>query len=107
MARKPCLVCGTPSDVSRCPAHQPRHELSAHQRGLGRAHRKTTALVIAQWVTAHGWICPGWECEPHPVPPGGLTGDHIRPRSTHPHLANDPANYAVLCGPCNTRKGAR
>lgn len=107
MASKPCLVCGAPSPWSRCAIHKPRHQLSAHRRGLGRTHQRNTANAVAAWVAVNGWICPGWRCEPHPVREGGLTGDHIHPRSTHPHLADDPTNYAVLCGPCNTRKGAR
>ncbi len=33
--------------------------------------------------------------------------DHIRPRSSHPELALDPANLQVLCADCNLGKGMR
>lgn len=33
--------------------------------------------------------------------------DHVRPRSTHPELALDPANLQVLCADCNLGKGPR
>ena len=33
--------------------------------------------------------------------------DHIRPRSSHPELALDPANLQVLCADCNLGKGLR
>ena len=33
--------------------------------------------------------------------------DHIRPRSTHPELALEPANLQVLCADCNLGKGTR
>lgn len=35
-----------------------------------------------------------------------LQADHIKPKSTHPHLALDPANLQTLCWPCNRRKAA-
>jgi hypothetical protein len=31
--------------------------------------------------------------------------DHIYPRSTHPHLENDPDNLQILCRKCNVGKG--
>ncbi len=79
---------------------------NAHGRGLGRVHERLTRQTIADHVAAHGWVCPGWRVPPHPVPDGGLQGEHILPRSTHPHLANDPDNYSVLCPTCNKRKGS-
>ena len=33
--------------------------------------------------------------------------DHIRPRSSHPELALEPANLQVLCADCNLGKGTR
>ncbi len=32
--------------------------------------------------------------------------DHIKPKSTHPHLALDESNLQVLCWPCNKLKWA-
>jgi 5-methylcytosine-specific restriction endonuclease McrA len=39
---------------------------------------------------------------PHP---GSFTVEHINPRSTHPHLAEDPANCAAAHWGCNSSKG--
>ena len=33
--------------------------------------------------------------------------DHIRPRSSHPELALEPANLQILCADCNLGKGVR
>jgi 5-methylcytosine-specific restriction endonuclease McrA len=33
--------------------------------------------------------------------------DHVRPRSSHPELALEPANLQVLCQDCNVGKGIR
>ena len=32
------------------------------------------------------------------------TVDHIKPQTTHPHLAKDPTNFVVACGSCNSWK---
>ena len=104
MAAKPCLVCGTPSDDSRCPTHRKRPTRtgpSPYNRLHGRLKRQT----VERWVRMYGWICPGYRIPAHPVPPGGLEGEHIIPRSVRPDLAYDPSNYSVLCHVCNVRKG--
>lgn len=108
MAPRPCLTCGTPTDGSRCPPHQPRPEA----RRIGgnpydRRHRRLAEAAITSWVARNGWVCPGYRCPPHPVEPGGLQGEHIIPRSVRPDLAYVPSNYGVLCQPCNGRKGDR
>lgn len=108
MAPRPCLVCGTPTARTRCPAHQLRPDPAQQvDRGYGRQHRAITARVVARWVSEHGWVCPGWQIPAHPVPPGGLEGEHVIPRSVRPDLALDPSNYSVLCRVCNARKGSR
>lgn len=33
-----------------------------------------------------------------------LTIHHIHPRSTHPHLTNDPSNCMVLCVNCHEKR---
>jgi hypothetical protein len=43
-------------------------------------------------------------CGKKPKRRGGLHLDHIRPRSTHPHLDLDPANLQALCASCNRHK---
>ena len=81
--------------------------MTNEDKGLGRAHVKLRTQCIGTWVRAHGWVCPGYKRDPHPVGEGLLTADHIYPRSTHPHLVHDITNYGVLCGPCNSHKGDR
>lgn len=39
--------------------------------------------------------------------PMSFTVDHIKPRLTHPHLINDPANCAPAHGKCNSSKRDR
>jgi 5-methylcytosine-specific restriction endonuclease McrA len=39
--------------------------------------------------------------------PGAFTLEHIKPRSTHPHLVEDPTNCAPAHYSCNQRKGDR
>ncbi|WP_082043158.1 HNH endonuclease [Rhodococcus sp. MEB064] len=36
-----------------------------------------------------------------------FTVEHIHPRSTHPHLENDPANCVAAHASCNKRRGNR
>lgn len=106
MAPRPCLVCGTPADGPRCPAHQLRKPAS-RAPGYDRRHRAITEQTIARWVAQQGWICPGWRRPEHPVAPGGLEGDHIIPRAVWPDLAYDPTGFIPLCRVCNASKGAR
>ena len=106
MANKPCLDCGTPTPHTRCPRCGPARP-TRQQRGLDRTHYRITHTVITQWVSQHGWTCPGYERDPHHVEPGTLTGDHIIARTIRPDLTHDPDNYTVLCRPCNSRKGNR
>jgi 5-methylcytosine-specific restriction endonuclease McrA len=104
VAPRPCLVCGTPSPYSRCPAHG---RPTARARGYDRTHERIRRQVIGAWVARHGWVCPGYQRETHQVAENGLTADHIRPRSIYPELVHDPANYRVLCRSCNQRKSNR
>jgi hypothetical protein len=60
-------------------------------------------LTVEAWVAVHGWTCPGWHREPHPVRPGELAADHPVPLV----LGGDPlpARPGVLCASCTARKG--
>ena len=107
MAAKPCLVCGTPSDDSRCPAHRKQQKRREGPSPYNRLHYKIKKQTVERWVRIHGWVCPGYQIPAHPVQPGGLDGEHIIPRSIRPDLAYEPSNYGVLCQACNTRKGNR
>ena len=46
----------------------------------------------------------GWACVDCGTRKGRLEIDHIKPVRTHPDLAFDPANCAVRCPACHTRK---
>jgi hypothetical protein len=105
MAPRPCLGCGTPTDRPRCRACGGKP--SAAKRGLDRTHRRITAMVVEQWVAANGWVCPGYMRDAHPVPEGGLEGEHIIARTIRPDLMHEPSNYSVLCKVCNAHKGNR
>lgn len=38
--------------------------------------------------------------------PEAFTIEHVKPRSTHPHLENDPSNCDAAHASCNKSKGA-
>ena len=61
------------------------------------------ATEVEAWVAVHGWTCPGWHREPHPVRPGDLAADHPEPLV----LGGEPLprEPGVLCSSCNARKG--
>ena len=67
------------------------------------AWRRLAKRTVEAHVAAHGWRCPGWHREPHPVRPGGLAADHPVPLV----LGGEPlpARPGVLCASCNARKG--
>lgn len=39
--------------------------------------------------------------------PEAFTIEHIFPRSTHPHLENDPANTVAAHASCNKKRGVK
>lgn len=113
MTGRPRLrVCSTPGcpalqPTPRCPTHQSqreRHQRSTVPTKVTRTHaeRQRRAATVAAWREAHGDWCPG-----HGVPghqSSDLTADHVQA------VANGgPADgaLAVLCRPCNARKGSR
>jgi hypothetical protein len=59
--------------------------------------------TVESWIAVHGWHCPGWHREPHPVRAGELAADHPVPLV----LGGEPlpARPGVLCASCNARKG--
>lgn len=118
MSRKtlrPCSVPGCPnlSTEGRCATHRASKRAAEDarrgtrtERGLDNTWLRLRDRAVRDHVAEHGWACPGFNRPPHPVRPGGLTGDHIVPRSVAPDRAHDPTNIAVLCGPCNSAKGS-
>lgn len=73
------------------------------QRGYGSAYQRERRELITEWVARNGWWCPGYGAPAHGVQPGTLTADHTVPVS----LGGQGSALAVLCGPCNTRRGNR
>jgi hypothetical protein len=67
------------------------------------AWRRLAKRTVEAHVAGHGWHCPGWHREPHPVRPGELAADHPVPLV----LGGEPlpAQPGVLCASCNARKG--
>ena len=92
-----CAEPGCPAVVQsgRCPAH--RRYSPTTQRSA--AERKRRSKAVAEWVSANGWICPGWDRPPHPS--HDLTAAHRIP------VAGGGADspLACLCRACNSRQG--
>ena len=92
-----CAEPGCPAVVQsgRCPAH--RRYSPTTQRSA--AERKRRSKAVAEWVSANGWICPGWDRPPHPS--HDLTAAHRIP------VAGGGAGSPLtcLCRACNSRQG--
>lgn len=88
-----CLVCGTPSNGSRCPRHA--------RAGYTNRERLRRAEVVTLHVALNGWTCPGWGVEPHPS--RDLTADHVEAVAAG---GAEDGPLRVLCRACNARKGA-
>ena len=43
----------------------------------------------------------------HHLDPDSFTVEHVKPRSTHPHLAEDPGNLDAAHKRCNSSRGNR
>lgn len=39
--------------------------------------------------------------------PGAFTVEHLKPISTHPHLAEDPSNFDAAHRSCNSSRGVK
>jgi hypothetical protein len=49
--KRPCLVCGKPSQGSRCPDHGGnRRAMTTAQRGYGRDHQRRRAQLLPQAI---------------------------------------------------------
>lgn len=97
---RPCLDCGTPTAGSRCPTCQPARQRtigSAHQRGYDSTWRRLSqrARRLQPWCSACGAV-------------ENLTTDHL-PSAWQRRAEGKTirlADVAVVCGPCNTRRGS-
>src|SRR5574343_540809 len=108
-ALRPCLDCGEPAQGSRCPTHarmaRAPLDRATHNRAYDTpAWRRTRRAILARWVRAHGYWCPGWARDAHPA--RDLTVDHTVALASGGGMF-DPDNLGVLCRSCNGRKGAR
>ncbi len=101
--RAPCLGCGTPTPrrpawCDTCWPNSPRA-----RRTRGRAGVNLRRQAIADHLASFGPICPGWNRDPHRVPPADLTVDHITPLALGG--TDEPSNLRVLCSRCNASRG--
>ena len=92
-----CDRCGRPGFANRF-RRTPDHPVRRTS-----AWRRLAKRTVEDWVARHGWTCPGWHREAHPVRPGELAADHPVPLV----LGGEPlpARPGVLCASCNARKG--
>lgn len=113
MIQRPCLwvepdsrvACGALSTAPYCPAHAPRREKARHNPLYDDARwRRLRKRVKLAHIRRYGYMCPGWEREPHLA--STLHADHIVPVTSGGAMF-DAANVQVLCGTCNDRKGKR
>ena len=106
MVNRPCIEDGCPrlTARTRCEAHQrakERQRGSPSRRGYDAAYRRQRQAMLEAHVVVHGWNCPGYRREPHPVSPGQLTADHVVPLTE----GGRGGPLAPLCLSCNARKG--
>lgn len=106
----PCMDCGIPTGgASRCEDHAPAAETarkrrygSAHQRGLGAAHRAVRAQVLAE--ETHCALChEAVDLELPGTHPRGPTAHHLVRRRHGGEAVRD--NYALAHNDCNARAG--
>lgn len=109
MPVRPCLEprCGHVYDTQRERCPKPRCPRSMRRPSRGQqariprsaAERKRRAQAVADWIAAHGYVCPGFNRPPHPS--RDLTADHVLPQS----LGGVDGPLRVLCRRCNTARG--
>lgn len=98
MPLKPCIVCGEPSDRSRCPEHRPKYaKPPREQRGYDAAWIKLSRR--ARKLQPFCLDCGSTE---------DLQGDHTPEAWTRKAAgkAIRLQDIAVRCGPCNRNAGA-
>lgn len=90
-----CHTCATYIETQRT-----RRKRDKRPRA-STAETRRRAQTVADWVTTHGWVCPGWQRPPHPS--ADLTADHVIPFAAS---RSEDGPLAVLCRPCNGSKQA-
>jgi 5-methylcytosine-specific restriction endonuclease McrA len=94
--RAPCLVCGVPTEGSRCGAHRLEPTAARDPRTNRAWRRKAAAYKRGRTCTYCG--TPGEAGNP-------LTLDHVVPLALGG--AHDLSNAVVACRRCNSSRGAR
>jgi 5-methylcytosine-specific restriction enzyme A len=101
-----CIDCGRASAEvrrGRCPDCRRTYERNkSRTRRRTAAERRRRQALIAAHVQAHGWVCPGYDCEPHAS--DDLTADHLEPQALR---GRPEGEIRVLCRSCNSKRGAR
>ena len=103
---KLCTVCGvvTSGAGSRCSKHPRLSGMGAnHHVHADPRWTRLSKRVIARHVGQHGYMCPGYQRDPHSA--RDLTADHVVPLAAG-GAPLDIANCAVLCRSCNSTKGS-
>lgn len=86
VGRTYCALHTVPSPSSRADSRVP-------------GERRRRAEAVASWVRVNGWVCPGWERDPHES--RDLTAAH----STAVAVGGVRSLLSVLCRSCNSRQG--
>jgi hypothetical protein len=101
-----CIDCERASAEvrrGRCPDCRRTYErLKSRSRRRTAAERRRRQALIAAHVREHGWVCPGFERDPHPS--DDLTADHLEPQA---HGGRPESAIRILCRACNSRRGVR
>jgi 5-methylcytosine-specific restriction endonuclease McrA len=93
--KRPCLICGKPSEGSRCVAHTPIREGSTTRPYNRKAWKR--ASLQARADTPYCERCGHSN-------PANLTADHIIPLSKGGDAVPGPEGIQVLCRACNSSK---
>lgn len=96
MTLKPCIVCGTPANGSRCPDHRTDHKPSARARGYNTAWDRLSKR--ARRMQPFCLDCGSTE---------DLQADHL-PSAWQRKADGKPIrlqDIAIRCGPCNRAAG--
>lgn len=100
-APKRCGRFGCPELVvgaTYCPAHSIRPVSPSSSAARDPKERARRKAAVAAHVAVHGWMCPGWERDPHPS--RDLTAAH----SVAVANGGLGSPLSVLCRSCNSRQ---
>ena len=101
MPQRPCIKCGGPTpNPTRCePCRRAYERGRSKQRGRREEYaggwRHHSQQLRIEWITIHGYHCPGWTMPNYP--------------GHGPHPATDLVvdhDLGVLCRSCNSSKAA-